>query len=124
MVKYFLTYKGISGDKDTQGATYLFEILDEEKIAEKTKNAVTNGVEKGVKKAKDKLKDIKIELPDLEVLASKGGFKFINNLREQFSSIEDLLARNDRLSESIKLSLGGIPIALSESEIAIQEAIS
>lgn len=29
MVKYFLTYKGISGDKDTQGATYLFEILED-----------------------------------------------------------------------------------------------
>lgn len=98
------------------------KIFDEEKIAEKTKNAVTNGVEKGIKKAKDKLKDIKIELPDLEVLAPKGGFNFINNLGEQFSSIEDLLARNDRLSESIKLSLGGIPIALSESEIAINEA--
>lgn len=28
MVKYFLTYKGISGDNETQGATYLFEIFE------------------------------------------------------------------------------------------------
>lgn len=98
------------------------KIFDEEKITEKTKKTVKNGVEKGVKKAASELKDIKIELPDLEVVEPKGGFKFMNNLGEQFSSLEDLLARNDKLDQAIKSSLGGIPIALSESEIAIQEA--